>query len=128
MAELQSWDIEIEARLYSSSIPWDDRVLDYDLYEERLVCGDESSVVARFQQNLGHALSPVLREYVRAGLQFGDFKCAAPERRKMKGGTPDMVLIDDKHVLYSVGESKAPWVHDIDKAQKDKATFRNYIG
>ncbi|GKZ98167.1 hypothetical protein AnigIFM59636_002191 [Aspergillus niger] len=120
------WNIEQKARQYSESINWKDDIQGYKLEEERLYCGDEHSVVARFNQNLCHTSTLALHGYVKNGIRFGDYKCAKKTEAFTK--IPDIVLITRKHNLCVVGEAKTPWMHNIVWEQGRDSTFRNFIG
>ncbi|KAE8349735.1 hypothetical protein BDV28DRAFT_151607 [Aspergillus coremiiformis] len=126
LQELSQWDIEREARLYSKSVDWEDKNLWQAMEKERLYCGDEHSVVGRFNQNLCHSILGVLRKYVEPDICFGDYKCALSDAGFIK--VPDVVLITGKHDLLVVGEAKTPWMHDIDHAQSNNVLFRQYLG
>lgn len=126
LATLSEWNIEQKARHYSKSIDWQDDILGYELGEEQIECGDEHSVVGRFNQNLCHNSTPSLHKYVQTDVRFGDFKCAVSDASFKK--VPDVVLVTKEHQLRLVGEAKTPWMHDIKQAQEKNATFRNYIG
>lgn len=125
-AHLSQWNIEQKARQYSDTINWKDDIRAYKFVEQLLHCGDEHSVVARFNQNLGHTLTIALNGYVDDGLGFGDYKCAKQPLDLKK--VPDITLITDKHDLCVVGEAKTPWKHNIIHQQNAIVTFRNFIG
>ncbi|PYI07451.1 hypothetical protein BO78DRAFT_312825, partial [Aspergillus sclerotiicarbonarius CBS 121057] len=125
LSNLSQWNIEMQARKYSESINWTDDIQGYEFDKERLECGDEHSVVARFNQNLCHASTPSLHGYVQEGLRFGDFKCASSDAGFNK--VPDIVLITKEHNMRLVGEAKTPWMHNIEEQQEKIASFRNFI-
>ncbi|PYI04666.1 hypothetical protein BO78DRAFT_347226 [Aspergillus sclerotiicarbonarius CBS 121057] len=126
LQELSQWDIEREARLYCKSVDWEDKNLLQAMEKERLYCGDEHSVVGRFNQNLCHSILGILQKYVEPGICFGDWKCASSDAGF--GKVPDVVLITGQHDLLVVGEAKTPWMHDIDHAQSNNVLFRQYLG
>ncbi|KAE8154112.1 hypothetical protein BDV25DRAFT_148264 [Aspergillus avenaceus] len=125
-ANLSQWNIEQKARQYSDSIDWKDEIQSYACDKERLYCGDEHSVVARFNHNLCHTLTLALHRYVNDGMAFGDYKCAKKPIKFTK--IPDIALITDAHDLCVVGEAKTPWKHDIVRLQRIDGEFRNFIG
>lgn len=94
---------------------------------EQLLCGDEHSVVARFDQNIGHVMTSVIRSCRHIDIHFGDFKAAAPQSGFVK--VPDIAVMNSNGKIFVLGEAKTPWVHDIgSELQVRPAAFRKYLG
>lgn len=83
--ELVYWDsFEFNAQKHSARIQWRDQdpVLIYRLANqvsimerEQLLCGDEHTVVARYNQQVGHELTAIFQtSFLRNRTRFGDFK------------------------------------------------------
>lgn len=68
-------------------------------------------MVARFGQNLGHAMTSVVRACRRADICFGDFKAAKPTANFPR--VPDITILDGQGNLLVVGEVKRPWKHEL---------------
>ncbi len=79
-----------------------------DIYNEQLYCGNEASVLARFNQNVSHVVTSVAREQ-GLNYRFGDFKATTcPEL-----DAPDVALIGPDCQPRLCGEAKAPWNHNF---------------
>ena len=128
---------ELDARRYFLSIQWNTIVLDYapdqidytkyHVKNEQLVCGDEHSVAARFNNNAGHVLTSVIRSCLQLDVKFSDYKAAKPTAKFKK--VPDIVVIDSEGTIKMVGEVKTPWKHHIQtQMQTSPQNFRRYLG
>jgi len=81
---------------------------EHHIANEQLCCGDESSVQARFTQNVCHTMTSIYRD---TGIlcRFGDARACNPNQNF--GGIPDIVLMTDSGAARVVGEMKTPWMH-----------------
>ncbi len=82
-----------------------------DISNEQLYCGDESSIVARFNQNVSHVMTAVAQA-LGLNYRFGDYKSACADTRDV----PDVALLDPSGQPRVVGEAKVPWNHNLSSA------------
>lgn len=134
---LGNWGrFEMNARKHFRQISWKNTVLDYmpdarddtknHVSHEQLMCGDEHSVVARFNQNVCHVMTSVMQSG-GSDIRFGDFKTVV-RVNDAETKVPDFAVIDQKAGLLLVGEAKTPWVHDIeDQLGQSMKNFRKYL-
>lgn len=111
---------------------------------EVFLCGDESSVVARFGQNVGHVMTKVFQtdrlqpaksqkdklETAKSlrYISFGDYRAHKKDFNSAK--CPD-IAIGGEGELLCVGEAKTPWsvnLEDIKYADKNGVPFRRLLG
>lgn len=79
------------------------------LSNEHVVCGDETGVQGRFQNNVGQVISAALRAAGQS-VAFGDYK-ASPPSLGLGQKVPDVVCFSTIPAsLLVVGEVKTPWV------------------
>ncbi|GLB05897.1 hypothetical protein AtubIFM57258_001190 [Aspergillus tubingensis] len=137
-AKLIHWNtFEKEVRQVFDSIHWDQQreILAYapanssnspnNTWNEQLFCGDEHSVVARFNQNVGHVMTSVFQS-LGLSSRFGDFKACKDSTLANK--VPDVVLLTDGGRLRIVGEAKTPWKHVLKDAFEDQYKLRHILG
>ncbi|KZF26200.1 hypothetical protein L228DRAFT_242633 [Xylona heveae TC161] len=133
-ATLVHWTaFENEVRSTFRSTPWSAEILGYaaqnrqsSLDREQIICGDESSIVGRFNQHVGQVMGSVFRT-LDISLWFGDYR-ASPDV-SMGGDTPDIVVMDGDGLLKLVGEAKTPWRHNIASTMlQPQERLRRYLG
>jgi hypothetical protein len=96
----------------------------YHLSKEQLLCGDEASVQARFQQNVGHVMTAV---YYSLGIN-ARFADAAASTDADLGGIPDIVCLDESGKTLMVGEVKTPWEHNLATTWSHDLALRKALG
>lgn len=99
---------------------------------EHVHCGDEISVVGRFQQNVGQVLSAIFQS-LNWDIRFADFRTAVGkdgknENKKAGKKVPDIVLVKSDGTLLMVGEGKTPWMHRFETKMSGEGNFRHLIG
>ncbi len=84
-----------------------------DVCFEQLLCGDESTVAARFNQHVGHVMTSVVQE-LGVDSRFGDSRCSLGVERVRS--VPDFAFIDRNGQALLIGEAKTPWIHNLERA------------
>jgi hypothetical protein len=94
------------------------------LHMEQLICGDESTVQARFQANVGHPMTAIYQS-LHINARFSD-AAACPQPL---AGTPDIICLElpeGKPLL--VGEIKTWWMHDLEMIWGTELRLRHALG
>ncbi|KAJ5348216.1 uncharacterized protein N7506_001469 [Penicillium brevicompactum] len=138
LRQLCQWDkFERDARMHFESQQFSENVLGYTGPEpesdisrkEVFLCGDESSVVGRFGQHVGHVMTTVFQNAESLhDVSFGDFKAQSTQKNLEK--YPD-IAVGQKGSLFFVGEAKTPWLHPLDGSiysDKNGHPFRKLLG
>lgn len=98
---------------------------------EHVQCGDEISIVGRFNQHVGQVLSAVFQT-LGWDIKFADFKTVKGKgkRKKKKMGkkVPDTILVTSNGTALVVGEAKTPWKHVFEEKMVEEDSFRHLIG
>ncbi|KAJ5329047.1 hypothetical protein N7452_009437 [Penicillium brevicompactum] len=154
LRKIRNWDqFEYNARKHYLKTQLSGNVLGYTgpggAFEmssnEVFLCGDESSVVARFGQNVGHVMTKVFQtdrsqDNSLRDISFGDYRALREDKSSAK--CPDIAIgkkevtgkkeaIGKKRELLCVGEAKTPWSVDLDGikyADKNGVPFRRLLG
>ncbi|KAF3483727.1 uncharacterized protein GIQ15_03051 [Arthroderma uncinatum] len=120
VSRLGEWTgFEKEVKDTFESLPWTQETLDFsakklpkhNMSQERLRCGDEHSVLARFGQNAGAVVSCVLASLGK-DICFADAKACIDST--LGTAVPDIVMMTEPGELLVVGEAKTPWRHDFE--------------
>lgn len=92
---------------------------------EMSVCGDETGVHGRWNQQAGQVMSCIFGSQM-INLRHSDFKATASKYKKV----PDAAFITPEDTAIVIGEIKCPWVktHCIGDAVNEEKWFRILIG
>lgn len=112
-------------RTHLANIPQDTATRANHIANEQLLCGDEASVQARFNQNVCHPISSI---YALQEIQcrFGDAHTTNVGQNL--GGIPDIICVTDNGGVRLVGEVKTPWIHKFKKVMRDPTLQRRWFG
>jgi hypothetical protein len=75
--------------------------------------GNEHGLMAQFAYNVGHAIGEVYN-ICSLPISFADYQVGKTyvEAQSYKI-IPDLILIDDQHLICAVGEEKTFWTRDL---------------
>ncbi|KAI9763360.1 MAG: hypothetical protein M1840_000552 [Geoglossum simile] len=81
--------------------------------KEVIHIGNEQGLMARFGQNVGHVMSEVY-ESCSLPIFFADYQAGKTHAdAQSHNNVPDLILMDDQHLIRAVGEGKTYWTRKL---------------
>ena len=92
---------------------------------EQVCCGDEATLMGRFQARVGQPISAICQS-LGLDLRFADFKTGNID---ISGKIPDFIGVSRDGTIGFVGEGKTYWAHNIQtEMNRGDSYFRHLIG
>ncbi|KAI9782255.1 MAG: hypothetical protein M1839_005369 [Geoglossum umbratile] len=85
--------------------------------------GNESGLMGRFGQNIGHVMSEVY-QFCNLPINFADYQAGKNDVKH--NNIPDWILIDDQHGIRAVGEGKTFWTKKL--AETKRLPLAEWLG
>jgi hypothetical protein len=85
--------------------------------------GNESGLMGRFGQNIGHVMSEVY-QFCNLPINFADYQ--AGKNNVKHNNIPDWILIDGQHGIRAVGEGKTFWTKKL--AETKRLPLAEWLG
>ncbi|KAI9767634.1 MAG: hypothetical protein M1840_005505 [Geoglossum simile] len=93
---------------------------------ETVRVGNESGLMGRFSQNIGHVMGEVY-QFCNLPINFADYQAGRASTSGVDhGGIPDWILIDDQHGIRAVGEGKTFWTKKL--AETKRLPLAEWLG
>ncbi|KAI9777790.1 MAG: hypothetical protein M1839_008585 [Geoglossum umbratile] len=97
----------------NTCLGWEVQLIPTQTEKEVIRIGNEHGLMGRFGQNVSHVMSEIY-ESCHLPIFFGDYQAGkthidAQNYRKI----PDLVLLDDQHMIRAIGEGKTFWTKNL---------------